>query len=263
MAAAKVSADHRGWINSAHTPMNAAYIHQPDPRDNHLLAALSGSDWELWAPQLELVELPFRHVICDSGSAPTHMVFPTTAVVSLQYLTLDGGSAEFAVVGNDGAAGVSLFMGGNATLGQSVVHSAGQAYRLRAQALKSEIFRTGPLMRVLLGYTQSLIAQVAQTAMCNRYHSIEQQLCRRLLVGLDYAYSHDLRLTQELVASLLGVRREGVTAAALKLQEAGVIRYSRGLISVLDRRRLEARSCECYAATRRSFGYREPEAMAA
>jgi CRP-like cAMP-binding protein len=243
--------------------MNAAYIHQPDPRDNHLLAALSGGDWEPWAPHFERVELPFRHVLSDSGSAPAHMVFPTTAVVSLQYLTLDGGSAEYAVVGNDGAVGLSLFMGGHAALGQAVVHSAGHGYRLRAQAVKSEMFRTGPLMRVLLNYTQTLIAQVAQTAMCNRYHSIEQQLCRRLLVGLDYAESNDLRLTQELMANLLGVRREGVTAAALKLQLAGVIRYSRGLISVLDRRRLALRACECYGVTRRSFGYREPQPLAA
>jgi len=243
--------------------MNAAYHHQPDTRDNRLLASLPGSEWERWVPHLELVELPFRHVLCDSGSAPAHMVFPTTATVSLQYMTLDGGSAEFAVVGNDGAVGLSLFMGGNATLGQAVVHSAGQGYRLRAQAVKSDMFRASPLMRLLLNYTQTLIAQVAQTAMCNRYHSIEQQLCRRLLVGLDYSDSQDLRLTQELVANLLGVRREGVTAAALKLQMAGVIRYSRGLISVLDRRRLEMRACECYAVNRRSCGYREPEALAA
>jgi CRP-like cAMP-binding protein len=233
--------------------LNTPHRHACDPRRNQLLAALSDADWQRWQPHLEPVELQLGQVLCESGGTPAYVVFPTTAIVSLLYMTQDGASAEFAVVGNDGVVGISLFMGGNATPSESVVQSAGQAYRLPARAVKNEVDRGGPVLNMLLRYTQTLIAQVAQTALCNRYHSIDQQLCRRLLLSLDRLPSEELVMTQELAASLLGVRREGVTAAALKLQQAGVIRYSRGHIAVLDRRRLEERSCECYAATKTAY----------
>jgi len=233
--------------------LNTPRSHACDPRRNQLLAALPDADWKRWQPHLEPVELQLGQVLCEPGCTPAYVVFPTTAIVSLLYMTQDGASAEFAVVGNDGVVGISLFMGGNATPSQSVVQSAGQGYRLHARAVKNEADRGGPVLSMLLRYTQAMIAQVAQTALCNRYHSIDQQLCRRLLLSLDRLPSDELVMTQELAASLLGVRREGVTAAALKLQQAGVIRYSRGHIAVLDRRRLEERSCECYAATKKAY----------
>lgn len=219
---------------------------KPDPRQNQLLSALLGAEWTDWKPHLECVELARSAVLCESGQVPTHAYFPTTAIVSLMSLTRDGASSEIAVVGNDGVVGISLLMGGNAMLCRAVVQSAGKAYRLRAQLVKHEANNASPLLFLLLRYTQAIIAQVAQTAMCNRYHSIDQQLCRRLLAGLDRSPSDDLAMTQELLASLLGVRREGITTAALKLQDAGIIRYRRGHISVLSRERLEARTCECY-----------------
>jgi len=224
-----------------------------DSRHNHLLFALPDAEWARWAPQLELVDLPLGRVLCESGSTPAFVHFPITAVISLVYMTREGGSAEIAVVGNDGVVGFSLFMGGNATPSQAVVQSAGLAYRLRAHVVMSEVNRGGPVLGVLLRYTQSLIAQVSQTAVCNRYHSIDQQLARRLLLGLDRSASGELMMTQELAANLLGVRREGITAAAHKLQQAGVIRYSRGHIAVLDRSRLESRTCECYAVNKREY----------
>jgi CRP-like cAMP-binding protein len=221
-----------------------------DPRRNHLLAALPAAEWERWQPQLEAVELHAGQVLCEAGSAPAWLTFPTTAIVSLLYTTQDGDSAEFAVVGNDGVIGIALFMGGDATPSRAVVQSAGQGFRLRAQVLRDEARLAGPALLLLLRYAQALIAQVAQTALCNRYHSIDQQFCRRLLLGLDRSPSYELLMTQEELANLLGVRREGVTAAALKLLRAGVIRYRRGRIAVLDRARLEQHSCECYAAAR-------------
>jgi CRP-like cAMP-binding protein len=224
-----------------------------DPRQNQLLFALPDAEWLRWLPQLELVDLPLGRVLSESGSTPAFVHFPVTAIVSLLYMTQDGGSAEIAVVGNDGVVGISLFMGGNATPSQAVVQSAGLAYRLRASAVTSEINRGGPALHILLRYTQALIAQVAQTAVCNRYHSIDQQLARRLLLGLDRSATDELRMTQELAANLLGVRREGITAAAHKLQQAGVIRYSRGHIAVLDRPRLEKHTCECYAVAKREY----------
>ena len=233
--------------------MNTAPRQTSDPRRNQLLAALSDADRERWRSRLEPVDLRFGQVLCESGSAPAHVYFPTTAVVSLLYRTQDGASTEIAVVGNDGVVGISLFMGGNATPSEAVVQSAGLGYRLSAQAVDDEVRRAGPVLGTLLRYTQAMIAQVAQTAMCNRYHSIDQQLARRLLVGLDRSPSDDLAMTQEGVANLLGVRREGVTAAALKLQQAGVIRYRRGHIAVLDRRLLEQRTCECYAVAKREY----------
>ena len=209
------------------------------------------------------MDLSFGQVLCESGRAPAHVYFPTTAIVSLLYTTQDGASAEIAVVGNDGVVGISLFMGGNATPSQAVVQSAGQGYRLHAQAVTDEVNRAGPTLKVLLRYTQTMIAQVARTAACNRHHSIDQQLCRRLLLGLDRLPSGELAMTHEMLASLLGVRREGVTAVALKLQRAGVIRYSRGHIAVLDRQRLEGRTCECYAVAKQEHDQLVPMRLAA
>ena len=233
--------------------MNAPRCQPSDPKGNLLLAALPPLEWARWQANLELVELRSGQVLCESGAVPAYVYFPTTAIVSLMYMTREGASAEIAVVGKEGMVGVALVMGGNATPSQSVVHSAGQAYRLLAQAVKMEVERGGPVLQMLLRYTQSLIAQVAQTAACNRHHSIDQQFSRRLLLGLDRAPSDELVMTQELLASLLGVRREGVTAAALKLQSAGVIRYRRGHIAVLDRRRLEQHTCECYAVAKNEY----------
>ncbi len=243
--------------------MNALHRFTSNPRQNHLLASLSDEEWKRWQPDLEAVDLPLGQVLCEPGRTPAYAVFPTTAIVSLLYMTQEGASSEIAVVGNDGVVGLSLFLGGNATPSQAVVQSAGQGYRLRAQVAKNEVNRPGPVFTMLLRYSQALIAQVAQTAMCNRYHSIDQQLCRRLLLGLDRLPSDELVMTQELVATLLGVRREGVTAAALKLQQAGVIRYSRGHIFVLDRKRLEQRTCECYAVAKKECDRLLPMPLAA
>ncbi len=217
------------------------------PRHNHLLASLPDADWLRWQPLLERVDLRCGQVLIEAGSPPQHLYFPTTAVVSLVYLTRDGGCTEVAVVGNDGAMGIALIMGGSTSPSQAVVQTAGQAYRLRAQAVRDELMRPGPAFQMLLGYTQVLMAQVAQTALCNRFHTIDQQFSRRLLLGLDRQAGDALAMTQEAVANMLGVRREGVTAAASKLQSAGVIRYHRGRIEILDRQRLEQRACECYA----------------
>ena len=213
-----------------------------DPRMNHLLRDLPTEAWERWKPYLEPVELTLGQVLSESGRAPAYVYFPTTGIVSLLYMTENGASSEIAVVGNDGVVGISLFMGGNTMPSEAVVQNAGQGWRLRAQQLTSEADRGGVVRRMLLRYTQALIEQIAQTAVCNRYHSIDQLLCRRLLMGLDRLPTDALMMTQELLATLLGVRREGVTAAALKLQHAGVIRYSRGRIDVLDRERLQQRS---------------------
>ena len=233
--------------------MPAPFLQTRSPRQNQLLAALDEAEWDRWQLLLEPVDLSLGQVLCEPGHSPEHVVFPTTAIVSLLYTTCDGASAEIAVVGNDGVVGISLFMGGNATPSQTVVQSAGQAYRLRAQTMRAEVYRGGAVLNMLLRYTQALIAQVAQTAVCNRYHSIDQQLSRRLLMGLDRLPSDELVMTQEGAAGLLGVRREGVTAAALKLQQAGVIRYSRGHIEVLDRQRLEQSTCECYAVAKKEY----------
>lgn len=214
---------------------------------NELLAALPAADRQRWLPQLQSVDLRSGQVLYDAGSSPTFVYFPSTAVISLMSLTRDGASAELAVVGQEGMAGIAVLMGGGVMFSRAVVQASGQAYRLHAQTLQAELERPGPGLSVLLRYMQALMAHVAQTALCNRYHSIDQQLCRRLLLGLDRSESDELAMTQEGAANLLGVRREGVTAAALKLQQAGVIRYHRGQISVLDRQRLEHRACECYA----------------
>ena len=231
--------------------MNTLPHHICHARQNQLLAVLPDAAWSHWQPQLEQMDLFLGQVLCESGRTPAFVYFPTTAIVSLMYMTLDGASSEVAVVGNDGIVGISLFMGGNATPSQAVVQSAGKVYRLPARVVRNELESAGPVLKMLLRYTQTMIAQVAQTAVCNRYHSIDQQLCRRLLLSLDRLPSDELVMTQELAANLLGVRREGVTAAAIKLQLDGVIRYNRRHIVVLDRQQLEQRACECYSVARK------------
>ena len=234
-----------------------------DPRYNQLLAALPAADWVRWQPHLEPVTLAYGQVLFESGATPASVVFPATAVVSLSTMTRDGASAEFAVIGNEGVVGISLFMGGNAMTGRALVQSAGQAWRLGAPLVLAAVERGGAVLNLLLRYTQSLIVQTAQTAACNRHHSIAQQVSRRLLMGLDRAQSDELAMTQEAVANLLGVRREGVTAAAQKLQENGVIRYRRGHIEVLDRQRLEQHTCECYAVAKKEYRRLMPMPFAA
>lgn len=228
-------------------------IERQSPHQNHLLNALPTSDFERLAPHLELIPLRLGDVLYEPGVRLRHVYFPTTSIVSLLYVMEDGASAEIAVVGNEGILGISLFMGGETTPSRAVVQSAGHGYRLKAQLLKDEFGRFGPLMHLLLRYTQALITQMAQTAVCNRHHSVDQQLCRWLLLSLDRLSSNELSMTQELIANMLGVRREGVTEAAGKLQDAGLIRYRRGKITVLDRPALEARACECYQVVRVEF----------
>ncbi len=223
------------------------------PRHNGLLAALPADLWQRWAGLLERIELPLGHVLHEAGAPLSHVCFPTTAIVSLLYVMENGASAEIAVVGNEGLVGISLFMGGGTTPSRAVVQSAGLGFRLAAQTIKDEFDRSGPVMHVLLRYTQALITQMSQTAVCNRHHSLDQQLCRWLLLSLDRLQSNELVMTQELIANMLGVRREGVTESALKLQQAGLIRYARGHISVLDRKGLEQRTCECYAVVKKEY----------
>jgi CRP-like cAMP-binding protein len=223
------------------------------PTDNHLLAALTLPEHERLFPQLEQVPLKLGAVLYESGSTLAHVYFPTDSIVSLLYVMEDGSSAEIAVVGNEGLVGVALFMGGQTTPSRAVVQSAGSAYRLAGAAMQKEFELAGALQNVLLRYTQALLTQMAQTAVCNRHHSIDQQLCRWLLLSLDRLPSNQLSMTQELIANMLGVRREGVTEAAGNLQAAGLIRYSRGRITVLDRKKLERRVCECYGVVKKEF----------
>jgi CRP-like cAMP-binding protein len=223
------------------------------PQQNHLLASLPAAEFARLAPELELVPMSLGESLDESGGQLRHVYFPTTSIVSLLYVMENGASAEIAIVGNEGILGISLFMGGETTPNRAVVQSAGHGYRLEAQVLKQEFQRAGPVMDLLLRYTQALITQMAQTAACNRHHSIEQQLCRWLLLSLDRLSTFELTMTQELIANMLGVRREGVTEAAGKLQRAGIIRYSRGRITVLDRERLEQNVCECYAVVKAEF----------
>ena len=202
---------------------------------------------------LEHVDLPLGHVLYESGLSLSHVYFPVDCIVSLLYVMENGSSAEIAVVGNEGLVGVSLFMGGETTPSRAVVQSAGRGFRLEAKAMKSEFNRAGPVLHLLLRYTQALITQMAQTAVCNRHHTLDQQLCRWLLLSLDRLRGNELVMTQELIANMLGVRREGVTEAALKLQTIGLIQYSRGRIQVLDRVGLEGRTCECYAVVKKEY----------
>jgi CRP-like cAMP-binding protein len=222
-----------------------------DPRQNNLLAALPEADYARLLPDLELVPLPLGWAVYEAGSELGYVYFPTTSIISLLYVMEDGSSAEIAVTGNDGLVGIALFMGGESTPSRAVVQSAGYGYRLKAVVLQREFKRGGQLQYLALRYTQALITQMAQTAVCNRHHSVEQQLCRWLLLSLDRLPSNELAMTQELIANMLGVRREGVTQAAGQLQEAGLIHYSRGHITVLDRPKLEKRVCECYAVVKR------------
>lgn len=230
-----------------------------DPRQNSLLAAIPEEEYARLLPNLELVQMPLGAVLYESGSELRHVYFPTTAIISLLYVMLDGASAEIGVVGNEGVIGIALFMGGETMPNRAVVQSAGHAYRLKGQLLKHEFNRAGELQHLLLRYTQALLTQMSQTAVCNRHHSLDQQLCRWLLLSLDRLPTNQLVMTQELIANMLGVRREGVTEAAGKLQKAGLIKYQRGHITVLDRVGLEARACECYGVVKKEYDRLLPE----
>ena len=232
------------------------------PRQNHLLAALPRIELERLAGDLELISMPLGDVLYESGSQMGHVYFPTTSIVSLLYVMEDGDSAEIAVVGNEGIIGVALFMGGETTPSRAVVQSAGHAYRLRGQLLKREFTRSAAMQHLLLRYTQALLTQMAQTAVCNRHHSVDKQLCRWLLLSLVRLSSNKLTMTQELIANMLGVRREGVTEAAGKLQDAGLIHYSRGRITVMDRPGLEQQVCECYRVVKMEFDRLLPSIVA-
>lgn len=225
----------------------------PDMGGNHLLAALPDAEWALWLPYLEPVNMQLGQVLYESGTHVKYVHFPIDAIVSLLYVLEDGSSAEIAVVGNEGVVGIAIFMGGESSTSRAVVQSAGRALRMRAHVVKEAFSRSGPVLHLMLRYTQALIAQMSQTAVCNRHHSLDQQLCRWLLLSLDRLHGSELIMTQELIANMLGVRREGVTEAALKLQRAGLISYARGHIKVLDRSGLEQRSCECYSVVKKEY----------
>jgi CRP-like cAMP-binding protein len=218
-----------------------------------LVAALPDDEWQRWLPAFEAVDMPLGQVLYEPGKTLSHVYFPITCIVSLLYVMENGASAEIAVVGNEGIVGISLFMGGESTPSRAVVQSAGRGLRLKAQMMKDEFNKNGPVLHLLLRYTQALITQMAQTAVCNRHHSLDQQLCRWLLLSLDRLQGDELVMTQDLIANMLGVRREGVTEAALKLQRSGLIRYARGHITVLDRPGLEIRTCECYAVVKKEY----------
>jgi CRP-like cAMP-binding protein len=240
-----------------HSPADAkghiAVVSPTEPNRNYLLRALQPADSGRWLPLLEEVDLPLGAVLYEPGATLSHVYFPTSAIVSLLYVMEDGASAEIAVVGNDGIVGISLFMGGESTPSRAVVQSAGKGLRLKASLMKEEFNRAGAVLRLMLRYTQALITQMAQTAVCNRHHTLDQQLCRWLLLSLDRLGGNELVMTQELIANMLGVRREGVTEAAHKLQYSGLISYVRGHITVRDRPGLEKRSCECYAVVKREY----------
>ena len=239
-----------GW----NLPIQTLAMSSPhSPNQNHLLAALPKAEFERLAPHLEPVPMLLGDILYEPGTQMQHAYFPTSAIVSLHYVMESGASAESAGVGNEGVVGISLFMGGNTTPSSAVVQTAGHAYRLAGRLLKQEFDRGGLMQQLMLRYTQALITQMSQTAACNRHHSVEQQLCRWLLLTLDRVPSRELIMTQELVASMLGVRREGITEVAGKLQHAGVIRYRRGHIAVLERSGLETRACECYAVVKKEL----------
>jgi CRP-like cAMP-binding protein len=233
-----------------------------DPKLNLLLASLPEAESSRWAPHLEPVDMPLGQVLYESGTKLGHVYFPTTSIISLLYVMENGASAEIAVVGQEGIVGISLFMGGESTPSRAVVQSAGHGLRLRANLMMQEFNRGGPVTHLLLRYTQALITQMAQTAVCNRHHSLDQQLCRWLLLSLDRLQSNQLVMTQELIANMLGVRREGVTEAAGQLHKAGLIRYQRGHITILDRAGLERRTCECYAVVKKEYDRLLPNSVA-
>jgi len=233
-----------------------------DKSSNHLLAALPTTEWERWQSQLQLIDLKLGQVLYESGGQMQHVYFPVDSIVSLLFVLENGSSAEIAVVGNEGIVGVSLFMGGETTPSRAVVQSAGKCIRLNAETLKNEFKNSLPVMHLLLRYTQALITQMTQTAVCNRHHSLDQQLCRWLLLSMDRLTGNHMVMTQELIANMLGVRREGVTAAAGSLQKAGLIRYTRGKIEVINREGLEARTCECYRVVKKEYDRLLPELIA-
>ena len=224
-----------------------------DPRSNHLLAAVPDIEWERFAHHLRPVEMTLGDVIYESGTEQPYVYFPTNSIVSLLYVMENGAAGEIAIVGNEGLVGISLFMGGGSTADRAVVQSAGHAFRMEGRYIREEFLLAGPVQQLFLRYTQALISQMGQTAVCNRHHNVNQQLCRWLLMSMDRLPSNELTMTQELIANMLGVRREGVTDAAGKLQRAGVIEYHRGRIRVLDRPLLEKMACECYDVVRREF----------
>jgi CRP-like cAMP-binding protein len=232
------------------------------PRQNWLLSALADSEWQRIAAHLEPVDLRLGQMLFDSGGKPSHVYFPTTAIVSLLYVMENGASAEIAVVGNEGLVGISLFMGGQSTSSQAVVQAAGGGFRLPAAVLMEEFNRGGPVLHLLLRYTQALITQMAQTSVCNRHHALDQQMCRWLLLTLDRLHSSELVMTQELLSNILGVRRASISDAAGQLQKDGLIRYERGHISVLDRVAIERRSCECYAVVKKEYDRLLPDIKA-
>ena len=256
----------REWARCSPTKGTEVEVRATDrvaARANRLLALLPDADWERIQTALQPVQLELGDSVYESGGALAYVYFPTTAIVSLLYALADGGSAAIAMIGSDGVVGISLFMGGDTTTNRAVVQNAGTAYRLRADLMKAEFARGGEMQHVLLRYTQALITQMSQTAVCNRHHSIEQQLCRWLLLSLDRLPSMELLMTQELIANMMGVRREGVTEAAGNLQKSGLIRYSRGHITALDRKGIEARCCECYSVVRRETDRLFPSPRAA
>ncbi|QBB70692.1 Crp/Fnr family transcriptional regulator [Pseudolysobacter antarcticus] len=224
-----------------------------DPRRNHLLGAIPEAEWDRFAPQLTPIIMKLGQVVYEAGVEQTYVYFPTDSIVSLLSVMENGDSAEIAIVGHEGLVGISLFMGGSATPSRAVVQSAGYAFRMKAQFIRDEFVLAGPVQQLFLRYTQALLTQMGQTAVCNRHHSLDQQLCRWILMSLDRLASNEVMMTQELISNMLGVRREGVTEAAGKLQRLGIIEYQRGKIRVLDRKRLEAKSCECYEVVRKEF----------
>jgi CRP-like cAMP-binding protein len=233
------------------------------PQLNHLLASLPADVWQRWEPMMEPAKMELGQVMYEPGATLSHVYFPTTAIVSLLYVMKNGAPAEIAVVGNEGVVGISIFMGGQSTPSRAVVQSAGHGFRLQSQMLKDEFAANVPVLHLLLRYTQALITQMSQTAVCNRHHSLDQQLCRWLLLSLDRLHGPELIMTQELIANMLGVRREGVTEGATRLQDAGLIRYARGKITILDRPGLESRSCECYGVVKAEYDRLLPHSVAA
>lgn len=251
-------------VGSATLPGARPVTRAPDARLNHILAALPDAELSRWLPELELIDLALGYVLYEAGEVDEFVYFPTTVIVSLLYVMKNGDSAELAVVGNEGIVGVSLFMGGNTTTSRAVVQNAGKGYRLAAPAMKREFDRTGPVMNVLLRYTQALIAQMSQTAGCNRHHELDKQLCRWLLLSLDRLPGNELIMSQDLLAKMLGiVPASGVSDVVAKLQTAGLVTYSEGNITVLDRPGLEAMSCECYEVVKKEYQRLLPVRVAA